>query len=368
LLFAAFLALSPTLWFAARQADGVLLAWVIAFAAWLSWRRGSIRALVICIGLLLACGQDGLSPLIVAGLSIGFSIYSSPARRAIRVTWIDVAIGGLAFGIASTGLLWRASGLGDAFNGLAMWFQNMLTPGPLGFLRMAVGISIYEPLILLSAAVGVGLLLITRRFSADEVVWLIWIASGLLLLALNQSRSASDLTPVIIGCAALAALTAAELIESLVAETTGPWHVEAIIASLTSVMLIYGYLGLSMYAAQHQNAWLISILLAVLMIAGIGIVATLTYGSQVAERGIGVGILGCLLVYTLATGYQLTQVRAMNPAEAYIGEASVDGLRLLVRTIETTSTRAYGDPNSLPLQVVDSAPPTLHWALRNSAR
>jgi hypothetical protein len=97
-------------------------------------------------------------------------------------------------------------------------------------------------------------------------------------------------------------------------------------------------------------------------------VATLTYGSQVAERGIGVGILGCLLVYTLATGYQLTQVRAMNPAEAYIGEASVDNLRLLVRTIETTSTRAYGDPNSLPLQVVDNAPPALHWALRNQRK
>ena len=372
LLFTMFLALSPTLWFASRQGEGALLAWLIAFSAWLSWRRGSIRMTAICIGLLMACGQDAVGPLIVSGLCIAFSVFTVSANRPIkrpeRVTWRAVVLGAVAFGIASTGLLWRPSGLGDAFNGLALWLQHIFTPGPLGFMRMLAGIIIYEPLILLSGGIGMGLLLIKRRLNADDVVWLIWITAGLLLLALNQSRNASDLTPVVIGSAALAALTVAELIQSLTTEMTNPWRAEVIIACLTSIMLIYGYLGLSMYAAQRQNAWLISILLAALMIAGIGVVATLTHGTPVAIRGIGIGILACLLVYTLSTGYQLTQVRAMNPAEAYVGEASVDNLRLLINTIETTSTRAYGDPDSLPLQVVDSAPPALRWALRNQRK
>jgi hypothetical protein len=124
-------------------------------------------------------------------------------------------------------------------------------------------------------------------------------------------------------------------------------------------------MGLNMYGAQHQSIWLISLLLALIMVAGIGIVAILSFDAAVALRGIGVAVGTCLVVYTLAVGYQLTQVRADDPAEAYVTEASVSGLRTLVNTIETTSTRAYSDPNTLPLQVMDSAPPALRWALHD---
>ena len=101
-----------------------------------------------------------------------------------------------------------------------------------------------------------------------------------------------------------------------------------------------------------------------MMVAGIGVIATLTYNAIVATRGIGLALGLCLLLYTISTGYALTQTHATNPGEAYIAEVSDDGIRDLIRTIQTASTRAYGDPNSIPIQVLDTAPSSLRWALR----
>jgi hypothetical protein len=226
---------------------------------------------------------------------------------------------------------------------------------------------VYELLIVLGAIAGVAILALRIRGSAG-LAWLgwqsvAWIASGLILLAVTQGRDSANLVPVVMGAAALAAITGAMLIESLA--SSGSWRAEGAIMGLTIPMLVYGFLGLSMYAAQRQNLWLITTLLAIFIVVGMGIIAIMLFNGETTLRGLGAAIGLCLAVYTLGVGYQLTQVRITNPAEPYITTASTADLRLLKQTVEDISTRIHGDPNTLSLQVFDSAPPSLRWALRN---
>ena len=368
LIFGGLLALSPTLIFASRQAEGALLGWALALALWCCWQRRSIRAALVFAGLLLACGIDAIAPAIILLVAIGVDILATRSRKlSLPITRTDLLLGGATFLLASTGLLWRLSGLGDAFNGFAMWPLTLSATSLIGFPRLVIGSLVYEPLILLCAVGGVVSLLLWRRLSVREASWLVWIGLSLILLGINSSRDAVGLVPLVIGAAAYAGITLVPLLEAPGSDEAYdyPRHAEGVVFALSVIMLVYAYMGLSMYSAQHTSSWLFTSLLGLMMVAGIGVIATLTYNASVAMRGVGLALGTCLLLYTVSTGYALTQTHATNPGEAYIGEAGDDGIRDLVRTIQTASTRAYSDPNSIPIQVLDTAPPSLRWALRD---
>ncbi len=368
LIFGGLLALSPTLIFASRQAEGALLGWALAFALWCCWQRGSIRAVLVFAGLLLACGIDAVAPAIMLLVAIGVDVLSARRKKSsLPITRTDLLLGGAAFLLASTGLLWRLSGLGDAFNGFAMWPLTLSATSLISFPRLVIGSLVYEPLILLCAVGGVVSLLLWRRFNVREAGWLEWMVSSLILLGINSSRDAVGLVPFVIGSAAYAGTILVPLLETPESDEVYdyPHHAEGVVFALSVIMLVYAYMGLSMYGAQHTSSWLFTSLLGLMMVAGIGVIATLTYNATVAMRGVGLALGTCLLLYTVSTGYALTQTHATNPGEAYIAEAGDDGIRDLVRTIQTASTRAYGDPNSIPIQVLDTAPPSLRWALKD---
>jgi 4-amino-4-deoxy-L-arabinose transferase-like glycosyltransferase len=367
LVFAGLLALSPTMIFASHQAEGALLGWVLAFTLWCFWQRGSYRSALIFAGLLLACGADAVSPVIML-LAVFFVEFFGikPRKHTLQVTRADLSLGGAAFLLAGTGILWRLSGLGDAFNGFAVWPLSLSASPLVGFLRLAIGSLVYEPFIFLCAGCGVTLLLLRRRYSSREASWLVWIVLGLLLLGIDNSRDAVGLVPVVIGSAAYAGIILVQLFASIASEeySNYPRHAEWVVAALSVIMLVYAYLGLSMYSAQGMSSWLFTSLLGLMLVAGICVVATLTYSATVAIHGVGLAMGLCLLLYTISSGYALIHTRATNPGEAYITEAGDDGLHDLVHTIQTVSTRAYGDPDSIPIQVQGDAPPALHWALR----
>ncbi|MCL5999830.1 MAG: glycosyltransferase family 39 protein [Chloroflexi bacterium] len=363
LIAGALLAFSPTMWFISRLSGGSMLAWALAFGVWVLWRRGSTRAALACLGLLLACGADAVTPLLVALTSIGVGVFARRERPVLTLKPADLVLSGAIFVLAATGCLWHPAGLGDVFTGLATWWQNLFTPGFLSPLRLLGGFSIYEPFILICAAIAAIYLVVSGQLTNDDMMWLGWAAAGFILLLLTQSRDASNLIPLILGGATFAAAAIIALIRSLI--VAGTWHIEGVAIGLCIPMLVYGFLGLSMYASQGQAMWLIGLLLALIMLVGIAIVVILTVDPMAALRSVGTAIGLCLIVYTFGTGYQLTQVRTANPAEAYVSETSTPNLQTLVHTIETTSARAYGDPNTLPLQVLDTAPPALRWALRN---
>ena len=162
---------------------------------------------VVLMGLLLACGQDAPTPLLVV----------IAARLADRMVAIDWRRFGAALGIAlmlgSTGLLFRIAGLGDVLNGLAAWWGQLTSPGLFVAGRLLMGLGVYEPLIYLGAVIGFVLLLLQHGTGArnqvssalrSEAVSFARIIVGLVLLLVMQGRQVSNLVPVVIGLAGLA--------------------------------------------------------------------------------------------------------------------------------------------------------------------
>jgi hypothetical protein len=65
---------------------------------------------------------------------------------------------------------------------------------------------------------------------------------------------------------------------------------------------------------------------------------------------------------------QLTQIAPTNPAEPYNVAAAQPGVTALSQAINAIGTRAYTDPNVVPVHLPDDAPASLRWALRNQTR
>lgn len=369
LIFGALLAVSPTLWHASRQADGALLAWALAFGIWCAWRTGRVPAGWLGAGLLAACGRDAVSPALALAVVLALD-RSARWSRAARPAAADLGLAALSFAVASTAAGLRLNGIGDAFNGYALWFSAAGAPGPMPVDRGLLGLLVYEPLIGLGALLSLVLLLLSRVLKrpagtplADWSPWLAWAGAGLLLFLLNQSRQPAGLAPLIAGCAALASASGATLAQSWIIQRRS--HALLPILAIGFVMLVYAYLGLGLYAGQGQDLWLLTAVIALLMVAGIIIVAMLTFNPAVALTGIGTAAAAGLALYTLSAGIQLTQIRPDNPAEPYIVDAAPLDLGELARNLETLSSRAYGDPYAASLQLADGASNSLRWAVHD---
>ena len=363
LWLSAFLVLSPTLWFVSRQAEGASLAWALALACFCAWKTNNQILSGALMGLLLACGQDAPTPLLVV----------IAARLADRMVAIDWRRFGAAMGIAlllgSTGLLFHISGLGDVFNGLAAWWGQLTTPGLFVVGRLLMGLAVYEPLIYLAAVIGVVMLAASGDAALrvhsfrNEAVAFARIMVGMILLLIMQGRQVSNLVPVVIGLAGLASLGAVSISKSVLSHAQLKHEGSLMAASL--VLWLFGSLAIRQYASSGETSWLLLLVVAVVFN-----LALLAFGNVLGDFGIGLravaGALGLVLVlHTVAVAVQLTQTHPTNPAEAYAIAPAPEELRILAETIENKSARAYGEPNVMALDVAESAPASLRWALRN---
>jgi len=393
LAFGRLLALSPTLWFIARQSDGAQLAWTLAFGVWCisatsaPTEAGPTRLVAVgwmLAGLLLACGADAVTPAltVVAVLAAGNQL--SRLRMTARAGLI--AAGACVIGATGFGL--RLPGLGDMFNGYALWFAE-LTGGrlfegsagmwPLPLLRGIAGFILYEPLVWIGAIVGAGALALnwTATGAAPALAtdkkamhairpWLAWAGAGLGLHILTQSRTVDGFAPVVIGCAGLASATIARTLMELADRRH--WMPIAAVAGISTTMLVYGFLGVLLYAGQGEVTWLLTAVIALVMVAGIAIIAALTFNATVALAGVGIAAGACLMLYALSAGVQLTQTRADNPAEPYLVQATLPGVRDLRDALADVSARASGEPLAISIELSESAPPSLKWAVRDWRR
>ncbi|NJM39908.1 MAG: hypothetical protein HC853_03580 [Anaerolineae bacterium] len=369
LWLSALLALSPTLWFISRQAEGASLAWALALSCFCAWKANSQTLSGALMGLLLASGQDAVTPLLVV----------VAARLADRIVAIDWRRFGLAAAVAlvlgSTGLLLRPAGLGDVFNGLAAWWQQVVTPGPFMTGRLLMGFAVYEPLIMVTAVIGELMLMLTPSSSRSNLLsrWLRALRSesvsaarifvGLGLLLIMQGRQPSNLVPIVIGLAGYAAYAANAITHNISAYAQ--LRREGSLLAISLVLWLFGGLAVRQYAASGETSWLL--LCVVAIVFNLALVA---FGSVLSEMTIGLRAVACalgtvLVLHTLAAAVQLTHTRPTNPAEAYAIAPAPQELRVLAETVADKSTRAYGEPNVMPLDLAEDAPASVRWALRN---
>ncbi|HEY3289579.1 MAG TPA: glycosyltransferase family 39 protein, partial [Anaerolineae bacterium] len=249
LVFSAIMVLSPAVWFMSRVADGQLLAWTIAITTLMALLRKNNKLTAVGTGLLLACGRDAVSPLIIMAVAILVMLISRETVTLERPRFSDVLVGLVVFVAASTLFLWRPSGLGDAFNGVAGWPVAMRTAGDFSLLRVVAGFAIYEPLILLSAICSISILVVRQSLSRIDAIWVAFIIGGLVLVLVDQSRTVSSLLPIIIGFAALATHIWVMTIESAF-EHKADFMMSAVVIGVSILMLVYAYLALRTYADQ----------------------------------------------------------------------------------------------------------------------
>lgn len=363
------LLISPTAWFVSRQADNTLIAWLLA-ALVLSFVLRKTPALpAIAFGMLLSNGQDAIYPAIVLSISIIVIIYTGAAERPTAQQMIrNAVISAVAIVISASGLLLRPVGIGEALNGAAAWYSAISAPGALGVWRILIGLAIYDWLLIFTAVIGAAVLITSKRLCTIHAVSGIWIGLGLTFVAINRSRGADDLIPLVIGCAILAAAVSDAYVRSIRQINNPLVTAEAVVFVIAIVMFVYSYHAFTMYAAQRQMYWLVGVLLGLFVVAALGIVATLTLHPASAIRNIGAALGVCLLFYSISSGYRLTMQPTTQPAEAYIAESLADGLPDLIEAMKQESTRLIGDPHSIAISVSSTAPPSLRWALRDMVK
>lgn len=351
------LALSPTLWFASRQAEGGLLAWLLAFSVWSAWMADNKPITAILLGLLLACGADALAPTLTL-LAIWFA---DPHRaRPDRRFWI-FTLATLVF--SATGLLFNVAGLGQLFAGYATGFTHLVQATGLPLGRAMMGLLYYELALLIGAIGSVIALALTKQIERDELPWLIWIGVGLIVLIINQSRSANDVLPIVIGLCGLASHGLNRLLINL--QEHGQLRYEGSYTAIAIGLFFFAGLGLRQYASSGETSWLMPVLICVVMSLALVTSANLLNDAGIGIRALLIALALHMGLYSVATGTRLNLFQPDNPAEAYVLDVAQPELNTLAQTVQTLSTRAFGDPNTMPVQVSGNAPPALLWALRN---
>jgi hypothetical protein len=357
------LAISPTLMFVSRQATGDMLTWTLAAAViWLPVSRPIWRA--CAFGLLLACGIDAPIPVLTA-LAVRFldGADTTAARAGLDFSALrkPALIGALALAAGASGLLFRPAGLSDVLAGYAAWATGWSNASGFSSGRLLTGFAVNELGLIILALIGAALTLLTRGAQDRPAAGIGWLAAGLLTLAVYPGRDPSTVLPLTIGAAWFASIALGRLCEALL--TRASW-MDWAASGIAFVAFQFASVGVRQYAQQAQDNFLLPLPVAFMLCSALVLAAYLNGDARIGLRGVGAGLAGTLLIYTVGVGVQLTQLRWNNPAEPYVLNAPSAALDALAATVRATSTRATGVPNAVPIVVDPTAPPALRWALR----
>jgi hypothetical protein len=196
----------------------------------------------------------------------------------------------------------------------------------------------------------------------------VWALISLVLLLVRPDQT-DAVVMLIIPLAILAGIFADEVLKR-----SGEYRASLVRWGPVAAVVILGthiFLSLGQYAhhlpTDPDRATASLLLAAVSMILLVGLILLIwTYDWLAALRGLVVGMLILLSVFSWGKAWQLGHSYQSDPTELWVQEASAPGVRILVDTLETASERATGSPYSMPL-TVQSYDPVLQWYLRDFA-
>jgi len=396
LLTVLFMALSPVGVAVSRRLDGAglaMLALVLMLAALDSYgttknRQGALL-IGVMLGLALLADYGSLVVLIAMLLGVGFMLLTDDEDRPASVALHDLVrhfpwgmmIVGLMGTIALLGTLFflHPAGLGAVADQLARFVNGLVHP-PAEVTFVGLVLALYEPMLILFGIVGAWLASQSsepwQRFLAG------WGVAALLVSLLYRGALPQHALWSVTPLAALAAVTAARLLDSPHRQHEGPqwavWaHAAGVVALITMTavnvsqylraprMLVWPPTA-SLQQATFQipsnlilaGLWLILLLVLWLTIAGI-------WGGRPALRGLGLGLLLIGLLASVGQSGALAFTRATSPFEPANYEPSQPALNQLVRTAEQVGNFAVGSPRDVSLTVQAAPDGALAWALRD---
>ena len=379
------LAISPTFVASSRTAGGLslaALALVAAFAAWLAFRReGDRRWLFLCaasLGVGLAAGQPfltGLAALLLGLLIVRFSGlklgWAEPGSDGVRqnLHWAALALVAAAVGVSTLGLVYR-SGLGALGNSIAVWFGEFSPASggqPLGAIPLALGT--YEPLLLVFGTLGLVLAWLDRSEFLQASGYAA--IGAYLFLLVFPGRSVQDLPWALIPWMPLAAHALVRLAR-LPGSEDERWGLAGHMAVLI-VLFVFVWLNLAGYASATRlgavtladNTRLLLVLATFALMAVISALFAAGWAKDVALTGLGMSAAIALGLYTLSTGWGLTQLRPAEASELWNTRPATSGLWMLVSTVQEVSSRNVGAARDIQVAVKADRDSALGWAFRD---
>ncbi|MCJ7550353.1 MAG: hypothetical protein MUQ30_11805 [Anaerolineae bacterium] len=381
LVAACLLLASPLSLFTARRADGAALAVlggalvVTVILQALADADADTREHETLLALGLTLGLTGGAPfydMAIAGCVACWVIRRAAPRGKIALRWKRAALIGIGLSLlvsVAFGLHW--SGWAGIADGAAAWWAEWLSPAerstsPLGMLLL------YEPLLLISAATGLALLV--NRHTADRHLlpraFALWAVVAALLVAVRPGSAPEALSAIIVPLALLGGFAADRLLSHLPPESLR-WmglHV------LTSALFwAPGLLALTQHASNYAfNDQIAIIILGIVVLVALQVMLLLIFMMQLPSKYLwrsallGIGVI--FLFLQLSFGAGLAFVRSDSATEPAIQVAGSRDLHHLSQAAQEIAVTRHERADSLDIVLIDQneeLTDLIRWALRD---
>ncbi len=374
------LAISPTLVYSARYADGVAPLAVCTLgtvALWLAYRRDRRPNYLFAIAVLIALGAisdpRAIGVLLVLAVAWGvehlafgrnlLNVEGTPAVN--RRSWAIAA--GATLTLVATALTLNPNGLGAWADYPRAWAQH-LAPVVNGqpWYYPLIALLMYEPMLILFGAIGAVDLIAGR----SEARALIWIGLGMLgVSVIAGGRGPGDVALVCLPLALLAGCAIGNLIESWVADAR--LRREGLYLGIGLAIAVYVAFETAFYAFALQRSlpesqqflWFWVLAVAVGMVLA-GLVLA-WHGTTVTWRVGGALLVILLLLATFSAAVGLNYGRVNDPRELHTRTISDEGIRDALSLLERVSFHQSGHPLSTPITVQAAVGPVWRWYLRD---
>lgn len=399
LILAFLFAIDPGLVALSRQANGTMLAVAFLFFAWAMWRQRRAVPAGVFAGLALLSGPSLWAGLLALGLTwlflqstetkptseerteqdphgssnfvdplTNYQIPSFELRPAIFALILTVLLGGTLFFLSPNGLSAWLSSLPAYLRG---WTSAaIMTPG-----RMLLALVAYEPLGILLAVFS---LIRGYRMKSRRIVRLsVWLAVALLLAVFY--RQASELVWVIIPLLTLGALELSRAFHIFEDERV---EVGLVVVGLM-ILLVYMWFGVSKIGLDPHGQlsstvvplfgrnlelagapYVVMLSVLIIIILSVAFVAY-AWSARTAWLGTIWAAVIFLGVYTLASAWGASRLRADNGVELWTADQPPMQVELLLSTVDDVSEFSLGHTQSQPVTVMGIDSPALEWVLRD---
>ncbi|HPH94890.1 MAG TPA: hypothetical protein PKW33_01345 [Anaerolineaceae bacterium] len=386
LLTALFLAIDPGLVSLSRQAGGMSLAMVFAGLALGFWDQRRVKLAGVSLGLGLMSGPQFWVGALIFGLTAGVfqllhradaagkaledGVPAQADQAAVSAAApfdykLAAVAAGITVGIVGSLFLANLRGLSATASALADFFAGWVSGGQVSILSIFLGLLVYYPL-----ALGFGLVRTGKAWWDEDLIYQLislWFILGLVVLVIYPGRQMADLIWV---AAPLWALAARE-IEHLLTKPASEWVVSSGYAILVFVLLVFTWQNLSGIAENPLRPEGVMmpafyIMGAVALGAVGGLLLAWGWGGQPILRGLGLGLLTALMLYSISLVSAAGQMRETATSELWVDGRSLS-TNLVVDTVDQLSLINHGVNGKLDVVLQGIESPSLKWALRNYA-
>jgi len=378
-------AISPVLVTTSRTAGGASLAslgLVTSIALLMGVEEGEDNRKRIgwagaALGLSLASGATTFQGLLAIGVAVIYPLVRRYRSGGKHIGWLrnDQTRWGLwiALGVMvaiATGFGFYLSGVAGLADSLADWITGWGATGEIPALTALAMVPIYEPLVLLFGIIGAYNAL--REGDSLGLAAVSWASGGLLVMLAYPARVGSDLIWVIIPLATLAARSLVSLVERIARRRT--WQEFIGLTCLLLILMAYAYLQLAAYASGIGPAFDVIdrgirlwMFFGVLFLIGVVLVLFgLGWSWSLAGESAGLAVCMAFIALNVVACWRLNfPTSGASAQELWRPQVSTQGMRLMVKTLETISQSHTGRMDALGVKIYGEAMPSLAWALRS---